>query len=228
MQDRPLGRPKTIGHCLSDGCIHPISARGLCRHHYAKAKRAGRFAERRLTVLCDFPGCHEQVYCMGMCARHYSRTRQLHRLHTDPAFRAYQLRYVLAGQKSHPDRTAAKKNRGQRVTRWPTYLAAQARAGAKRANCPIDIDASYIEELWARQKGLCHWLGLPMEPSMQTRSPSRPSVDKLEPSKGYVRGNVVLTTQFANMGRNACPAEHFATFVKSLREHMCKVTTQST
>ena len=35
------------------------------------------------------------------------------------------------------------------------------------------------------------------------KTPTRPSVDRLDDSKGYVKGNVVITTRFTNFGRNS-------------------------
>jgi len=47
--------------------------------------------------------------------------------------------------------------------------------------------------------------------------PQRPSLDKLVPEKGYVKGNVVLTCAAANMGRSNTSVERFAEFCSLLR-----------
>ena len=59
-----------------------------------------------------------------------------------------------------------------------------------------------------------------MVPSIETRDPRRPSLDRLDEKIGYVRGNVVLTTTFANMGRSAYSAEKFAAFVAELKDQI--------
>ena len=56
-----------------------------------------------------------------------------------------------------------------------------------------------------------------MVPSIETRDPRRPSIDRIVTALGYVQGNVVLTTQFANMGRSALSAEKFAAFVAEMK-----------
>jgi hypothetical protein len=43
-----------------------------------------------------------------------------------------------------------------------------------------------------------------------------PSVDRLDATKGYVKGNVVLTTRFANLGRGNFDGESFRQFIRTL------------
>ena len=89
-----------------------------------------------------------------------------------------------------------------------------------RYRAKYDLDAEYVRELFAAQRGLCHWLGIPIVPSVGFRDPRRPSLDRLDNSIGYVRGNVVLSTMFANMGRSAADADTFRTFVAELIGHI--------
>lgn len=79
-----------------------------------------------------------------------------------------------------------------------------------------DIDSEFILQLFEEQKGLCYWLKVPMVPSVHTRDPQRPSLDRLDCLRGYTRDNVVLCTAFANMGRRDASAERFAEFVELL------------
>jgi hypothetical protein len=181
------------------------------------AWKRGDFKKVRLPICCDIPGCHELAKTKGMCKRHYSNISQTHRLHTDPGFKAYRLKYVLRSTAENPERHAEHITRSKRITHWARWLATSCKHSAKRHGCAFDVDGDYFLALWESQNGRCYWLGIPLEPSIESRNPSRPSADRLIPELGYVKGNVVLTTQFANMGRNACPADKFAEFVKTLR-----------
>lgn len=98
-------------------------------------------------------------------------------------------------------------------------MAHRCKAVAKNRGCSFDLDADFLEALFARQNGRCHWLGIEMQPSIETRNPLQPSVDRLDCSKGYTKDNVVLACQFANMGRSAMSAERFQAFVTQLETH---------
>ena len=69
----------------------------------------------------------------------------------------------------------------------------------------IDIDHIYLEQTFWKQDGKCYWFGNPIDPQniFIARHPLAPSVDRLDDSKGYVKGNVVITTRFTNFGRNS-------------------------
>jgi len=51
-----------------------------------------------------------------------------------------------------------------------------------------------------------------------SKDPQQPSLDRLDPEKGYVKGNVVLTCLAANFGRNRTNIERFKEFVELLRK----------
>lgn len=182
-----------------------------------KAWAEGRYEHRHLPVLCGAPDCHATVYAKGWCKTHYKRIAQQHRLRTDPAFRKDRADRATRWNKENPERRDARSTRANRVGSWARYLASSCSGAARKRGLTCDLDADYLLDLFEKQKGRCYWLGIPMVPSVESRNPARPSVDRLVPTLGYVRGNVVLSTQFANMGRNACPADRFADFVAELR-----------
>lgn len=81
---------------------------------------------------------------------------------------------------------------------------------------PVTIDGAFIEEMYASQKGLCHWLGIPMD--KQIGSHFKVSIDRLDNSNGYVPGNIVLCTWFANRARGTMTVEEFGTVLVLLRK----------
>jgi hypothetical protein len=77
----------------------------------------------------------------------------------------------------------------------------------------ITITEDDLRELWEKQNGLCHWLGIKMslEDLFVTRSPFAPSVDRIDNTRGYHKDNIVLCTRFANLGRGAYHPDDFST-----------------
>lgn len=142
------------------------------------------------------------------------------------AFHASQLRYreshrtercarARAWNKANPQRKRENFLRSTRVCGWMKHLATRAKLAAKRRGWSFDLDATYIESLYVAQGGRCHWLGIELCPAVESRGLQRPSLDRLDISLGYVRGNVVLACQFANMGRNTVGAERFREFIEA-------------
>jgi hypothetical protein len=104
-----------------------------------------------------------------------------------------------------------------KVEKWFKLLINSSRHNAKRYGYDFDIDEDYILELFTEQNGKCYWYGVNLVPSMITRSPDKPSIDRLDCQKGYIKGNVVLSCMAANIGRNSCDAGVFELFCKQLR-----------
>jgi hypothetical protein len=76
----------------------------------------------------------------------------------------------------------------------------------------VEIDYTYLENLFKKQDGKCHWLKTIINPMdvFISHHPLAPSVDRLDNNKGYVPGNVVITTRFANCGRRNTDDEFFS------------------
>lgn len=74
---------------------------------------------------------------------------------------------------------------------------------------PFDLTAKYLKELWTQQEGKCYWLGLDMDLAISREHAKKATIDRLVPEKGYVEGNVVWATRFANFGRGTTPQGEF-------------------
>ena len=117
---------------------------------------------------------------------------------------------------SHKEKCLAVSQKTRKVTRWHVTLASRSRTVAKMKNLDHNIDADHIMSLFKSQNGKCYWLGVPMVPSIEWRNPYQPSLDRLDRTKGYVKSNVVLSIQFANLGRSTQTAEEFKSFLKGI------------
>lgn len=105
----------------------------------------------------------------------------------------------------------------EKINDWARLLVNTARHNAKRYGREFDIDTNYVLELYENQNHRCYWYGIKLAPSLTHRDPSKPSLDRLDCSLGYVRGNVVLSCMAANIGRNNCEIEVFSEFCNQLR-----------
>jgi|TARA_R110001606_G_C15014667_1_gene608905 hypothetical protein len=74
------------------------------------------------------------------------------------------------------------------------------------------INGAFLESMKQEQKGMCYWLNIPLDFTLKDKL-RKPSLDRLDNSKGYEIGNVVLTTVFANTGRRDATIKEMKGFV---------------
>lgn len=67
---------------------------------------------------------------------------------------------------------------------------------------PYDLSTDYLMSLWDSQNGCCYYTGVPLSWGVTTHQPDSASVDRLEPDRGYVRGNVALCTLKMNVTKS--------------------------
>ena len=83
----------------------------------------------------------------------------------------------------------------------------------------IDIDYEYLKQLWESQNKKDYWFPeyeIELNEIFVPYSIKAPSVDRLDSTKGYVKGNVVITTRFTNLGRGNFDGDEFRNFIKTL------------
>lgn len=81
-----------------------------------------------------------------------------------------------------------------------------ARIRARAKALPFDIDANYLAQIFP-QDGRCPALGIPMHWGDETGLKDSPSLDRIEPEIGYVRGNVQWVSNLANMIKTSASTE---------------------
>lgn len=97
-----------------------------------------------------------------------------------------------------------------------SYQASKSRA--KRDGIPFDIDLEYVTELFYQQNGKCALTGEDMIPKSGRTSPS---LDKMTPELGYVRGNIQWTTWKANCMKQDLNMDELIQFCKTVIELRC-------
>lgn len=82
-----------------------------------------------------------------------------------------------------------------------------AKGRAKQEHLPFDLTEEYIKQIWPPDN-LCPVMKTPLvEPSGPFRRGPRsfsPSVDRIKPERGYVKGNVAIISHYANTLKNDC------------------------
>lgn len=94
------------------------------------------------------------------------------------------------------------KNRNQYMKHLVKKMYDSAKSRAKKKNLPFDISHSdiIIPEY-------CPVLGIKLEPQVGIVKNCSPSLDKIIPSLGYVRGNIIVVSLRANLVKNDASIE---------------------
>lgn len=104
-------------------------------------------------------------------------------------------------------------------TPWYRMLWRTSKTSAKLTNREHSLTEDFIKSLYDKQNGKCFWLGVPLILNCEiNRHFQKPSLDRLDCSLGYIEGNVVLASTFANLGRTDNTVENFNTFIDVLKE----------
>ena len=87
---------------------------------------------------------------------------------------------------------------------------------SKTKELPFDIDSDYVYSLWKQQEGTCLLSGVPFELTSNVGVvPHAPSLDRIIPELGYVRGNVRLITYHLNISISEFGQEGFEQLIKN-------------
>jgi hypothetical protein len=79
------------------------------------------------------------------------------------------------------------------------------------------ITKQMIADMLSGQGERCFYSGLKFDYSSRKNNPLYPSVDRVDSTRGYVEGNVVLTTWFMNRAKSNCTHEEFDILLANLR-----------
>ncbi len=89
---------------------------------------------------------------------------------------------------------------------------------AKNNNFEFNLDRAYLVSLWNTQNGRCAVSDMEMDTHSGTRenkNPMRGSLDRIDNSKGYVRGNVRFVCHWVNNAKSTWTDEIFEQFIKA-------------
>jgi hypothetical protein len=91
---------------------------------------------------------------------------------------------------------------------------------AEKKGILFDLDIKYLADLWKKQNGNCFYSNIPMNNSMKQDGMSSwdgPSLDRIEPTIGYVKGNVVWCIFGINSFKQSLGLKSFEDMIKSIK-----------
>ena len=96
-----------------------------------------------------------------------------------------------------------------KTTEYKMY--ARAKSRAKKNNLPFNIE---LDDIVIPER--CPLLGIKIESTEVRNSPNNPSLDKIIPEKGYIKGNVWVISNRANTLKNDATLQELKTLVENL------------
>lgn len=84
------------------------------------------------------------------------------------------------------------------------------------------IDSSYLKQIYSEQNGLCAISGIEMTIRGKNHAADSPysiSLDRIDPNKGYIPGNVWLVCTGVNLMKSRLSMDQFIDFCKKTVEH---------
>ena len=108
------------------------------------------------------------------------------------------------------------QNEARRISKPSQFLLHLLSNHGKR----VHLSKEYLLQLWADQGGLCALSGIQMTTTRgKGRVPTNASVDRINPSKGYVPGNVRLVCLQANTARGEWGDDQLLALCRAVVQH---------
>lgn len=123
--------------------------------------------------------------------------------------------------KKYRDKNASKNNfftheEAYLVSAIRTRIQAAKQNSKRNPEREFNITDQYMYELWKSQNGKCKLSGRSLE--IARKVPNSLSIDKIDPSKGYVEGNVQWVTIQVNRAKSDLAAEDLLLLCKDILE----------
>ncbi len=111
-------------------------------------------------------------------------------------------------RKSNPEKCRIAK-RVYRSKSWFKTRFINKKSQCKRSGIEFDLTIDFLEDLWNNQNGKCYWFHIPIKIEQEKCNPLTATIERLDPSRGYTKDNVVWASYFANAGRRDCSTDEF-------------------
>lgn len=86
----------------------------------------------------------------------------------------------------------------------------------ERLNVPFDLDKTFIYSLYEKQNGKCYFTGIEIKHNSGCHQFDSISVERLEPSHGYTKDNVVLSSFAINSFKGMMNEKEFKVYLKNI------------
>lgn len=105
------------------------------------------------------------------------------------------------------------------------YSLNKARSRSKSRSEVTDLTLEYLKEIWENQNGLCPYTNIKMEMPRSSqdedikKSPTKLSLDRIDPSIGYIKGNVEFVCYCINVMKNDFTKQEMIDFIKLINNN---------
>jgi hypothetical protein len=121
---------------------------------------------------------------------------------------------ILMISKERQPETYADKIR-KKHSSFKNYISSLLNHCSKRKNKECNLDIGYLLDLYEKQNGLCNLSGVKMTYEYGKKA-TNISIDRINNSKGYLKGNVQLVCYFANIIKSVFTAEELIYFAEKI------------
>lgn len=197
--------------------FHRHKTRRTGRHHYCKICHRRNPTPRPRRVASKTPADlilqEGHLWCTGCSSEKVIDAFVVNKRHR--AGRANWCRACMKRLWQRPENLARRIER--RDADWPYSLTIECRARARKRGLPFNITK---EDLVVPE--FCPVLGIRLQPRQGRLADNCPTVDRVNPAKGYVKGNVAVISWLANRLKSDCaePAifEAIATYMRRMMD----------
>jgi len=156
----------------------------------------------------------------GQCGKKFTRDISVHKHVVKDGAKVFFCNYICAGRYKirfcFKDRSKWKKT-GTKLDELSPFRSTIKKC-KMRKKWKTDVDALYIKKIWEQQRGKCALSNikmLPLRPKATgtfiygPRHPLKPSLDRIDPLRGYVKGNVRWVCLLVNLALADFPQSFF-------------------
>jgi hypothetical protein len=108
-----------------------------------------------------------------------------------------------------------KRNQSYYQNNWVNVVLAGAKRRARKMNLPFDLKIDDI-----KIPDVCPALGIPIYPGDGTTHDGSPSLDRIIPELGYIKGNVVVISHKANRIKSNGSLSDLEAVVAYVKQHL--------
>jgi len=120
----------------------------------------------------------------------------------------------LVSRCKHCNNTQRKIRYSTDYAYWLKYIVANKQNKCIKEGVPCDIDLAYMSGQWERQNGRCYYSNLKL--SFGTRSLDSAWMERVDPTLGYVKGNVVWAAKGLNCLKSDSTEPEFRKFLAEI------------
>jgi hypothetical protein len=115
------------------------------------------------------------------------------------------------------DKRRRANNEKKRRECWEYSMFHQAKQRAIKKSIPFDLDQEYIKSILTES---CPIFGIPLKRGMGIFHDDSPSLDRIDPKLGYVKGNVKIISDRANRIKRDASIEELKAIIKYMENNL--------